>query len=502
MSPISRRRTGLAATLALMLATPALAAPQGQIVVAQGLDVITLDATMDISAGGLNVLRNIFSQLTLIGEDGSVRPDLASKWEASDGAKTWVFTLVPTAKFEDGTPVTVEDVIWSFQKVKDDARSPVRQYMQPVAKMEAVGTNQVKFTLNEPFAAFDRHVSLLSVVSKAAYQRMGAEEYSKKPIASGPFRVVRWVKDDRVELEAIPNYWGGEPKVKTVIFRPVPSEAARFAALQAGDIDVVAGLPPAVIDRMRARGNIKVETVTSNRVVYLGVNVTNPLLADVKLRQAMDFAIDRKAISESLLRGTGKPTGQMLAEMTFGYDKSVQPTARNVERAKQLVKESGYKGEKILLQYPTNRITLGNEIAQALAGYFTEIGINVELEGSDYATFSKTWVERKHPALFMFSYGPSIMDAELLLSTLYESRSTKGYWTDPKVDQLILAQRGETDRAKREKMIQEILKLEQAAKSFLPIYNEIHAYGVNTKVKWSPRPDERLLFKDAEVSAR
>ena len=252
------------------------------------------------------------------------------------------------------------------------------------------------------------------------------------------------------------------------------------------------------MERLKGRAGVKVETVNSNRVVYIGVNIGNPAL-DLKVRQAIDLVIDREAISKNLLRGTGTPTSQILAPMTFGYDDTIKVTPRNLEKARQLVKESGYKGESIPLQYPNNRIALGNEVAQAVAGYLKEIGLNVELQGMEYPPFLALWLEKKLPGLFLFSYGPSIMDAELALSTLYETGSTRGYWTDPKVDELIARQRADTDPARRLDAIKQIWKLEREVLPYIPIYNEIHSYGVSDRVKWLPRPDERLLFIDAQV---
>ena len=157
---------------------------------------------MDISAGGLNVLRNIFSQLTVIDVDGNGEARPCEIWEASPDAKIWTFTMEPNAKFHDGKPVTADDVIWTFEKVKNDPRSPMRAYMSVFESMEKVGTDKVKIVLTKPFSAFDRHVSLLPVVGKESYEALGPEKFASQPIGSGPFKVVRWIKDDRIELES------------------------------------------------------------------------------------------------------------------------------------------------------------------------------------------------------------------------------------------------------------------------------------------------------------
>lgn len=500
-SILTKAAVGLCLSLfAGSMAAPA-AAQTGTIVVAQSSDVLTLDPSIDTSPISLNIFKNIYDQLTDIAADGSVRPMLASSWEVSPDAKTWTFTIRRDVKFHDGTMLTTDDVVESFQKIMKDEKSPVRAYLVKVASVEKVGDDKVRFTLTAPFAPFDRQVSLISVLPTKAYAERGAS-FAVNPVGSGPFRVVRWVKDDRVELAANPDYFGGAPKVATVIFRPVPSESARAAALTSGEIDIVPLLPPSLVDRLSTTNGITVSKVDSNRVLYLGFDVTNPVLKNQKLRQAIDHAINRDAITSRLLRGLGKPVGQPVAPVTFGYDPSVPPPKFDVELAKRLVKESGYNGEPILFQYPNNRYAFGHEVAQAVQGYLSAVGINLEMQGMEYSAFFPLWTSRKLNGIHMFAFGPSIMDAELPLGSLYETGPSRGYWSDKKIDELVAAQRAESNPDKRRAIIGEIWK---ASADFVPysmLYNEVQAYGVRNGVKWQPRPDERLLFVDAEAAKK
>lgn len=475
------------------------ATPGRRITVAQSSDVFTLDPSMDISAGGLNVLQNIFYALTQIEADGTVKPLIAKSWKASPDALTWTFTIDEKAQFQDGTPVKAEDVLWTYEKIRNDPKSPAKSYVGLVKSMDVVEGNQVRFQLTKPFAIWDRQASLISIMPKAAYEKLGAEAFARKPVGAGPFRVVEWARDDHIELQATPRHWRGEPKVDRVVFKPVPSEASRVAALQSGDVDVVAILPPSVVDRLKRNKDVKVVSIPSNRVVFLGMNVKNPVLGDLKLRQAMDHAIDRNAISKQLLRGLGDPAGQIVAPVTFGYDPTRKPTPYDPALARRLVKESNYKGEPIQLSYANNRFAFGDEVAQAIAGYLGAVGINVTLDSQAYTSWIPIWLERKLPQLYVMSYGPSIMDAELALSTLYESGTGRGYWDSPEMDKLIAQQRAETDPAKRKKIIADIWRMSQDNMVLAPIYVEYHSYGMRGNVHWKPRPDERLLFGEADV---
>ena len=491
---------GAAALLVLLaLGTPALAADRSStIVVSQGSDVLTLDPMLDTSPISVNVFRNIFDALTRIAADGSVTPLLAESWTASEDTKTWEFTIRSNAKFHDGEPVTAEDVAWSYQRLASEGRSPVRTYINKVKSVEISGQNKVKFTLTEPFAPFDRQVSLISIIPKRAFEKIGPAKFAVEPVGSGPFKVVRWVKDDYVELAAFDDYWAGAPRIKTLIFKPVPSANTRAAALMSGDLDVVPILPPALVDLLSSRQGLRVEKVPSNKVVYLGFDVNNPVLRDIRIRQAIDLAIDRNVLTSRLLRGLGKPTGQLIAPVTFGYSFDIKPTEFNPARARELVSASGYKGEKIVLQYPNNNLAFGDEVAQAIANYLGQVGINVELQGMEYSAFFPLWASRKLNGLHLFAYGPSIMDADQIIGSLYD-KAGRVYWTDPRVQQLADQQRGEHDKDKRRALIGEILKLSKDNVPYAPLYQEIHAYGIQNRVKWEPRPDERLFFQDAEV---
>jgi peptide/nickel transport system substrate-binding protein len=489
---------GVALVAAIRSGATVLAADNDTIVVSQGSDVLTLDPTLDTSPIGINVFRNVFDALTRIDADGSVSPLLAESWTTSEDTKTWEFTIRANAKFHNSQPVTAEDIIWSYQHLAAELKSPVRTYINRMKAVEHSGANKVRFTLSEPFAPFDRQVSLISIIPKQAFEEIGAAKFALAPIGSGPFRVVRWVKDDRVELAAFGDYWAGAPKIKTLIFKPVPSETTRAAALSSGELDVVAILPPALVNSLSSRKGLRIEKVASNKVVYVGFNITNPLLSDVRIRQAIDLAIDRNALTSRLLRGLGKPSGQVLAPVTFGYAPEIEPTAFDPARAKQLVAASGYKGEKIAFQYPNNNIAFGDEAAQAIANYLGNVGINVDLQGMEYSAYFPLWSNRKINGMHLFAYGPSIMDADLVIGSLY-ANSGRVYWDDPKIEQLAQRQRGERDKDKRRSIIAEILKYSKELVLYAPLYNEIHAYGIQDRIKWTPRPDERLYFQNAEI---
>lgn len=470
----------------------------GEIVVAQPSDVLTLDPSTDSSPISLNVFKHVFDQLTEIDAEGDVVPLLAESWESNDDATQWTFTIRDDATFHNGEPVTADDVVWSYEKVQADEQSPVNVYLDALDTIEAVDDTTIEFNLSAPFAPWDRQASLISILPQAAYEEMGPDAFSQNPIGSGAFTLVEWIRDDRLVLERYADFWGEQPTVDRVIFRPVPSESTRVAGLESGELDIVATLPPAEVPRLEQTEGIRVERVASNRVLYVGINVTNPKLDDVNLRRAIDHAINREAITEELLGGLGIPEGQVVAPVTFGYDDSIEATPYEPETAQELLEESDYEGEELLFQYPTNRYAFGAEVAQAVAGSLQEVGINARLEGMEYSAFFPLWSNNGLAELHLFAYGPSIMDSELPLGSLYLTGS-KGYWQSEEIDALIDEQRAQSDEAERAETISEIWQLSADYVPYAVLYNEVQAYGIREGVDWSPRPDERLFMHDAEV---
>ena len=251
-----RTRRSLLATIG---AVPAIFLPaslafaqssKDRVVAALGSDVATLDPTINHAIISYNARINIFDALTDIGPNNNPIPRFATHWEESPDAKTWTFTIRTGAKFHNGDPVTIDDVIYSYQKIMDDERSPTRIHVNHIATIDRISDTQLRFNLHAPFAPFARTASIICVISKRAYQEMGADAFGKRPVGSGPYKVVNWIKDDRIELQAFDDWWGGAPVIKSVWMRAVPSEASRSAALLSGEVDIVPQTPPALIQTL------------------------------------------------------------------------------------------------------------------------------------------------------------------------------------------------------------------------------------------------------------
>lgn len=490
------RRTLLAVTAISTLALAPLAAlAQGAdrtLTIARPTDARTLDPAMDTSDVGRGTFKNIFDQLIDIKGDGSIEGGLATDWTVNEDATEWVFKLREGVKFQNGDVLDAEDVVFSFKRIMENDAAPMRTYTRLINEVSAPDAMSVKFDLSEPFTPFLRQMSLVPIVPQSVYSDT-SRNFAVEAVGSGPYRVVEWVKDDHMIFEANPDYWRGAPAIKRVVQRPIPADNSRVAALLSGEVDIMPSLPPSALRQVSGNPDIDLQTLPSNRIVFLASNIRHPALQDVKLRQAIDLAIDREAIVSRLLRGSGKVEGQLVAPSVFGYDPAITAQVQDVAAAKALVAESGYDGSTILLQYPNNRWPFASETAQAIAGYLSAAGIKVELQGMEYTAMFPLWAAMELPALHLFAFGPTSMDASLTINSLF---NTRPYFDSDVAKGLNLAQLAAADEAERQAIISELWQLNRDQAGYLPLYNEYQTFGSSKDVNFTARVDEHVQFNE------
>lgn len=494
---IVRRHSLLAAaavTLAFLLpaTSPAVAQEKTMINAALTAEPQSLDPLIDTDIPALNVFYNVFDQIVGIDAAGKVAPRLASEWTASDDLKTWVFKIREGAKFHDGSAVTAEDVVFTFDTAMTNPASRLGGYLTVVDKVEATGPLEVTFTLKSSLAPFDRQVTLVPIVSKAAYEKLGAAQFAKTPVGSGPYSVESWNSGASITLKRFDDYWGPKGTFETVVFQPVPDETTRANSAQSGDLDVVL-LGPASVPAVRASGAVNVVDQPANRILYVGFNSNAKWLDDPNIRKAVDYAIDRQALSARLLNGAVTPTAQLIAPATFGYDSSISATAYDPEKAKELVAASGYDGSPLTLTYASAGLPQIDQIAQAVGFFMNEAGLTVTFDPLEYNTIINNWFSNQLPGVYIMAYAPTILDADLPFTHLLKSGGP-GYSFTPDIDKLIEAQVAEPNSEERAKLLSEISKKVNEATFYAPLFTDTYTYAVANGVKWTPRPDGLLVF--------
>lgn len=462
---------------------------------AQPWDIATPDPVIDNGLYSVNVFHGLFDQLVAIDPSGSLAPRLATEWSANEDGTEWTFTLRDDATFHDGSPVTADDVVFSFQAILDNEKSLNRIYTNNITTMTAA-EGSVTFQLTSPDAAFPRLAYYISIVPEAAYTELGATGFAAAPVGSGPYSFAAWTPGVALELQANPDYWGGEPAVKKVMIEPVADAEARLNGLLSSTLDLVS-LSPAQQGTAEGASGHTVKEVVSNQLVYLGFN-TDGLLASPELRKAISMAVDRQTIIDTVLAGLATPANaSSVAPAVFGYDETLKALPYDVEEARALVKASGYDGRTIPFEYATDgNLPMPNELAQAIAGQLGEIGIAVELRGSDNSSFNLSWNSKTLDGIYLQQFSPSMMDAATTLNYLY-GPTGMALFQDEEINELIARAAATTVPEERAAVISEIWKLNEAKGYIANLHYTTSLVAMNSALDFEPRPDGHLDFPSA-----
>lgn len=390
------RRLGIAlgAVLALLLAactgasTPS--EPQDrQLVVGASVAPNSLDpSTSDAAAISQAMLYNVYEPLLKIDGNGKLQPLLASEWAVTADGKTYTFTLRSHAKFASGTPVTADAVVASIRRIMTDpAVLPVlKADLAALDSFRAVDADTVEFVLKQP-----SHNWLYSMAQRAGiiYDPAGFENLSTTPAGSGPFVFSEWVKGDSVVLKRNDAYWGTSTKLAGVTFKYYPDANALNAAMLAGQLDIVADVaaPQALAQFDDPR--FTVLEGTTNGEVVLGFNHQNPVLQNLKVRQAILHGIDRSALLDAVWGGKGEMIGSMVPPTDPWFEDLSDEYPYDPELAKQLLAESGASPVSLRLRIPTLPYAPG--AATYITSQLAEIGIQVTV---DELEFPATWVDQ------------------------------------------------------------------------------------------------------------
>lgn len=460
----------------------------GKLVAALPTDPTSMDPIKTGSLVVLSVFFNTFDQLTKITADGTLEPKLATEWTPNADMTSWDFTLREGVTFTNGEPLTADDVAFSFNTILNDPTSENFGYLSSLKSVEKVDDYTVRFAMKAPFSAFPRNTSLISIVPDQAYASMGADAFAADPIGSGPFKFAKIQRGVSYDLVRNDSYWGEPAPLDEVSLVPVASDESRVNGVLSGSLDV-AQISPAQVESVKGSGAVNVQSELSNGVVFLGVNSTDGVLADEKVRQAIGMAIDKKAIVTTVLSGLGDPATQMLAPSVEGFVDGLPDAGYNPDEAKKLLADAGYSGESIDFEYALDgRIPLSGEVAQAIQGYLTAAGINVNLVGADQASHTLKIRNRQLKGIYLNTWAPSTLDGDLPLTDFYEEAGNNNYAQDPKTAELAVTQRG-VDGDARLDVFRELLGYSNEQSYFIPLYVPANNFAVDKALDWTQRAD-------------
>ena len=337
----------------------------------------------------------------------------------------------------------------------------------------------------------------LYVVPSDLFKEKGADAFFQNPVGTGPFKFVSWTRNDRMVLEANEGYWDGAPKVKRLIIRPVPEAATRLAELQTGNADIITNIPPFLVPQIKDSANATVQSVPSGRVMFLYVNcLADGPLKNKKVRQALNYAVDRKAIIDNILKGSGVPMAVNLTPYHFGYDPSLKPYPYDPAMAKKLLAEAGYaNGLRLVFNSPSGRYLLDKEVSQAIAGMFNAVGVQTEMKVHEWGSYTQILTGKKLQDVGFIGWGNTLHDADGNFQPYFTPDSVFSYYSTPDLVDKINRARTTMDEKKRLELYRNIQKEIYDDAPLIFLYQQIDHYGVSKKISgFQVRGDEQFVL--------
>ena len=476
----------------------------GTLIIADGVDATAGDAALFTDSPTAERFEHLCESLFGLTDDGKVQPELATSWAFSADGKRLTVNLRSGVKFHDGTPFNADAVKFNLERILDPAtRSFWRGVISPITQVVVLNPSTVVLLFSAPFAPVLANLthSGLCMQSPTAIQTRGAD-YARSPVGTGPYRVKEWVRGDRFVLARFDDYWGEKGTLDEIVWRVIPDDGARVAAVEAGTVHVAKRVPPLEVDRLRGNRALRVTVVASLRTIYIGFNVTKAPFNNKKVRQALNYAISKEAIVKALLGGAARVSDAPITPGVVGYS-PIMTYPYDLDRARQLLREAGFPtGLSAVFHHPTARYIRDAEIAAAVQGLLRRVGVNLELRTAEFATYVDLLgkpVNENTVQMYMLGWGTVTGDADYGLYSLFHSSNwapspNRSFYKNPQVDSLLERARAALDPAERDRLYRQAMEIimDDAPWLFLHSESQVTAFRADLQnIRMTPA--ERIV---------
>lgn len=484
--------------------TPATVEPK-DLIVALGAEPTILDPQDSSDALSNNATELVFDKLVTLDKDGKIVPQLAKEWTTSADGKKITFKLREGVKFQDDTPFNAEAVKITFERVlnKDNKLNRYSFFSEFIDKVNVDSEYQVSFDLKFPFGPA---LTCLAQAAGAIHSPKSLQEkgkgVGKAPVGAGPFILKEWTPGTKLVFEANPNYWGGKPKVKSITFKPVPENSARSIMLETGEADVISPVVPTDVDRLKGNEKVNILVSPSSRNLEFVLNTTKAPFNDMKVRQALNYAIDKETIVKKILSGHGKVSEAAFSESVWGFS-SVGAYPYDPEKAKKLLTEAGVApGTKIQLWTPEGRYLMDRQIAEFVQGNLQAVGLTVDFKKYEWGTYKTitTNPKKDNYDIIMDSWGASTGDADWAARPLFTTTGSSNLsgFSNAEVDALLDKGMKTINPDERKKTYNDALKIIKEQAPWIFVLDNKQLTGVRKNVEgvytWT---NERLILREA-----
>lgn len=482
-------------------------------------DAESIDPHFHVYTPNSAVARHIFDGLTEVDARGRIQPALATSWTAV-AEDVWEFKLRPGVLFHDGGRFTADDVVFTMQRAPNVPNSPSSygQYTKTIASTEAVDDTTVRFHTKGPAPTLPVDLSQLAIISRAAAEGKSTRDFNSgaAAIGTGPYRFVEWISGDHLTLARNDQYWRGAEPWAHVVRRAIPSDGSRVAALLAGDVDIIEGVPAADRPRLADRADIALHECDATRIIYIHMDSArdvspgitdanggkmdrNPL-RDARVRRAISAAINREALTGKLLNGQAHPAGQYSPPGTPGTSANLMPPPYDPDMARRLLKEAGWAdGFRVVLAGSNDRFPQDAQVTQAVGQMLARVGIKTEVQTM--------------PAAMLFSRGSKLEFSMMLsgwvgtgeasspftaLMATYDPKtglgpSNRGRWSNPAFDAVLGEALRTMDEPKRNGLYARAAEIAVEDMGVIPVYFTVNTWASRKGLVYDARADEISL---------
>jgi peptide/nickel transport system substrate-binding protein len=474
-----RRRTSrtrslaAAAALALLVGACSVEDPEapaadgegggGAFSIAVGIDPDTFDPAGQTTTTVQNIVDYVVETLVTVDDEGTVGPRLAETFETSEDGLTVTLGLVEGAQFHDGTPFNAEAVTFNLERILDPALTvPLGSPYEVIQSVTAVDESTVEITLTRPSPGFLSALSVTTaaMISPASVETGGNTNLNyQNPVGTGPYTFDSYTAGETVTVQKFADYWGEEPHYDTVNFRIVPEAATRESLLLAGQVDMIILPPVSDIEALQNNDDVEVLLAPSDRTIFIALDNNDPVLSNPQVRQALNYAVDKQTIVESVLFGAAEVMDAPMAPSLFGYCETGSYDY-DPDRARQLLAEAGAEGATLDLLTPSGRYVQDAQAAEAIAGYLREVGLTVNVTTSDFPSFLSRVNAPPSPEtvdMHLLGWAPAYLDADFQMQMFRQATHPPAglgtaFYTNPQVEEILAQADVEIDQDTREQL--------------------------------------------------
>jgi peptide/nickel transport system substrate-binding protein len=480
----------------------------GRLVLLQGVDSNNLDPLLRNSVPEFTVNFHVFDWFTeRDAETLEITGGILEDWTVVDDL-TWEFKLVEGAEFHDGTPVNAEAAVFTFERaaqtqIGDSGRVQSLVPQSGYESSEVIDEYSFRVHTSRPAAIFLDLLTSFEICPPSHYEDDSADNIAHvaaNPLGSGPYEFVEWIRDDHITLRANRNYWKFTPQIEEIIIRPVPELSARVIALQNQEAHIIVNVAPEVVPQVEEHADTRISDVVGGRSIFVGIRNDVEPFDDVRVRQALNYAVDWDSIKDALLEGYGEKMKTIVNPPNDNPDLTAYPY--DPDRARALLDEAGVpEGHPVVMNAPRGRYIKDDELAQAVAQDFRRVGFDIDLQVLDWSLYAGELLPSGEPdPLFFLGLGSPFSGQQELYYVHPEFSLNYTRWNNEEFNELYAELEATLDPDDRREMMFRLQEIVMDDCPWVFLWKQVDFYGASANLEWEARADERIWMGESSFT--